>query len=52
MHSICTENYENEKDEPTANVHECLKPFRSNLDSSNSEWTIPSSEVKKRLDLR
>jgi exoribonuclease R len=37
MHSICTESYENEKDEPTSNVH---------------EWVIPENEIKKRLDLR
>jgi len=52
MHSICTENYENEKDEPTSNVHECLKPFASNIDPSNNEWIIPKSEIKQRLDLR
>jgi DIS3-like exonuclease 2 len=52
MHSICTENYENEKDEATSNVHECLKPFASNIDPSNNEWIIPKSEIKQRLDLR
>jgi exoribonuclease R len=52
MHSICTDNYENEKDEPTSNVHECLKPFASNIDPATNEWIIPESEIKKRLDLR
>ena len=52
MHSISTESYENEKDEPTSNVHECLKPFASKIDSETNEWVIPENEIKKRLDLR
>lgn len=52
MHGICTEKYENEKDEPTSNVHECLKPFANKVDSENKEWIIPSVEIAKRLDLR
>ena len=45
MHSICTESYENEKDEPTSNVHECLKPFASKIDSETNELEIEEDDL-------
>ena len=51
-YDICTEAYENEEQEPTENVHECLKMFSSNIDPDTKEWIIPEEEIKKRLDLR
>lgn len=51
-HDICTEAYENEDQEPTANVHECLRMFLDDIDPETKEWKIPQSEIEKRLDLR
>ena len=52
LHDICTEAYENENEEPTDNVHECLKMFAKDIDPETKEWIIPESEISKRLDLR
>ena len=52
IHDICTEAYENENEEPTDNVHECLKMFANDIDPETKEWIIPESEISKRLDLR
>lgn len=51
-HDICTEAYENEDQEPTENVHECLKMFTADIDPVTKEWVIPQSEIDRRLDLR
>jgi VacB/RNase II family 3'-5' exoribonuclease len=51
-HDICTEAYENEDQEPTENVHECLRHFSQDIDPETKEWVIPESEIAKRLDLR
>ena len=52
MHDICTEAYENENEEPTENVHECLKMFAKDIDPETKEWIIPEQEISRRLDLR
>jgi exoribonuclease R len=52
MHDICTEAFEDENCEPTANVHECLKMFSKDIDPESKEWIIPEEEIKNRLDLR
>ena len=49
---ICTEAYEQENQEPTANVHECLRLFSKDIDAESKEWVIPEAELKQRLDLR
>ena len=42
MHEICTDKYEeNEKADPTVNVHECLKVFAKDIDPVSKEWKIP-----------
>ena len=51
-YDICTEAYEDENDEPTSNVDECLKVFAKDIDPETKEWIIPQSEIDKRLDLR
>ena len=49
---ICTEKYENDDEEITSNVHECLKPFSRNINQVTNEWEIPAAELAQRLDLR
>jgi len=52
MHGISTEKYEQEGQDITVNVHECLKVFAKDLDPETKEWKIPQEEIDKRLDLR
>ena len=42
MHDICTEKYENDDQDATSHVHECLKVFTKDLDPDTKEWNIPS----------
>ena len=51
-YDICTEAYEDENDEPTSNVDECLKIFAKDIDPKTKEWIIPQAEIDKRVDLR
>ena len=51
-YDICTEAYEDENQEPTSNVDECLKIFAKDIDPETKEWIIPESEIAQRLDLR
>lgn len=42
---ICTEQYENDNEDVTSNVHECLKPFSRSIDPKTNEWEIPGAEL-------
>lgn len=44
-YDICTEAYEDENQEPTSNVDECLKIFAKDIDPETKEWIIPESEI-------
>ena len=52
MYDVCCEAYENENQEPSESVHECLRVFLQDINPETKEWTIPADEIGRRLDLR